>query len=301
MRRLENQTTTRLLVLNDSEYLYQVNASVKKKAVARFAERDEAVVGQTDSALVAVEEPLEIRINGEAYAVTMRTPGKDRELVAGYLFSEGVLKCRAEVGRLAHCHSGGRTDSNVVDYVPAAGLVVDVESGRRQNFSNSACGVCGRGGIDDLEKRLQGVQPARVKVSVEELLVAGRELSTRGSFRHSGGVHAAAVLGNCREIAEVYEDVGRHNAVDKAVGASLLAGTLPLRDQVLVVTSRASFEIVQKAALAGLAGVACFSAPTSLAIETANRVGLTLVGFLREDSCNVYSGELLGGQSELCM
>ena len=272
-----------------------MSESVRQKVVARFVEHEGAVFGQTDVGLVAVEEPLEIRVNGEVYAVTMRTPGKDRELVAGYLFSEGVLAHRGEVGRLAHCQSEGQTENNVVDYVPAAGLVVDVESGRRQNFSNSACGVCGRGGIDDLEKRLQGVQPANVKASVVELLVAGRELSARGSFQRSGGVHAAALLGSGREMAEVYEDVGRHNAVDKAVGASLLAGSLPLREHVLIVTSRASFEIVQKAALAGLAGVACFSAPTSLAIETARRVGLTLVGFLREDRCNVYSGELESG------
>lgn len=245
---------------------------------------------------VAVEEPLEIRISGEALAITMRTPGSDRELVLGFLLAEGVIASERDVASIAHC--GRTTDEgreNTIDVTLAPGVrpPIDEETGmlaRRGTIVSSACGVCGRRSIDDLLARAAPLPPGgRAPLSV--ITEAVRALRDRQPiFARTGGCHAASLVSFAGEHVATFEDVGRHNAVDKVVGARVRRGALPLRDHLLVVSGRASFEIVQKALAAGIPAVASVSAPSSLAIELARRGGLALAGFVRDDAVTIYAG-----------
>jgi FdhD protein len=243
---------------------------------------------------VAVEEPLEIRLAGETFAVTMRTPGSDPELVAGFLFAEGLIASRADLGGISHCGKPGQEGyGNVIDVSAAPGSAFDPErarSARRDLPTSSACGVCGRLTVDDLLARAGVIDdPTRFDPlllgHLPERLRAGQP-----NFERTGGLHAAAVSDAEGRLAHVREDVGRHNAVDKTIGRHLLDGTFPLSGRLLVVSGRTSFEIVQKAVCARLAGVVGVSAPSSLAVETAQRFGLLLIGFARGGTYNVYSG-----------
>jgi FdhD protein len=240
---------------------------------------------------LAVEEPLEIRIAGEALAVTMRTPGHDHELVAGFLLAEGLIRSRADLGGIHHCARPGSAGAhNTIDVLPAPGAVLELEAARRATLTTSACGLCGRKLIDDLLERLQPAAPA---ASFSQSFIAGLESELQKqqpSFQRTGGLHAAGIALNGAGLCVVREDVGRHNAVDKAIGRLLLDGRLPAPKAVLVVSGRTSFEIVQKALAAGLSAVVGVSAPSSLAVATARRFGLLLCGFARGDAFNVYSG-----------
>ena len=247
--------------------------------------------------LLAAEEPLGIRVNGTALAMTMRTPGDDIELAAGFLVSEAVIRTPADITEIKLCdgtgcgHGGHDGLGNIADVTLAAG--VTVPPGARRNFlTTGACGICGKASIDDicvLPHAAPAENPARFAPEVLALL-PGRLRKAQRVFSRTGGLHAAGVFTADGELIAIREDVGRHNAVDKVVGWALLSGYLPLASCVLLVSGRASFELVQKAVLAGIPLLAAVSAPSSLAVELAGEAGLTLVGFLRGPSMNVYTG-----------
>ncbi|MFW5920849.1 MAG: formate dehydrogenase accessory sulfurtransferase FdhD, partial [Polyangiales bacterium] len=248
---------------------------------------------------LVVEEPLEIRVAGEPMAITMRTPGDDHRLAVGFLFCEGVIERLADVGGVAHCgRPGDESWGNVVDVVPAPGTVLDPDrlaQSRRGTLTTAACGVCGRRSIDDLLARVERLEAA--PQIPREVLAQSTERLRRGqdNFARTGGIHAAAALTEGGEVIVLAEDVGRHNAVDKVVGALLYDGIVghgaapdpSRRPGVLVVSGRTSFEIVQKAAVAGIGAVAGVSAPTSLAVDLARRAGITLAGFVRDGRLNL--------------
>ena len=247
--------------------------------------------------LLAAEEPLGIRVNGTALAMTMRTPGDDIELAAGFLVSEAVIRTPADITEIKLCdgtscgHGDDHDMGNIADVTLAAG--VTVPPGARRNFlTTGACGICGKASIDDicvLPHAAPAENPARFAPEVLALL-PGRLRKAQRVFSRTGGLHAAGVFTADGELIAIREDVGRHNAVDKVVGWALLSGYLPLASCVLLVSGRASFELVQKAVLAGIPLLAAVSAPSSLAVELAGEAGLTLVGFLRGPSMNVYTG-----------
>ncbi len=243
---------------------------------------------------VAVEEPLEIRVAGETLATTMRTPGDDAELALGFLFAEGLIGSRNDVATAAHCGNVGDDGwGNVIDVLPAPGFAFDLDrtgAARRGTLTTAACGVCGRRSIDDLVARSGALDDAtRFEPSVVAELT-DRLRREQPSFERTGGLHAAGLASSDGAWRVVREDVGRHNAVDKVVGRLLLDGALPARGCILVVSGRSSFEIVQKAWVAAVPVVVSVSAPSSLAVATAERARMTLVGFARGGSFNVYTG-----------
>lgn len=244
--------------------------------------------------LVAVEEPLEIRLHGRPFAVVMRTPGDDRDLAAGFLFSEGVVRWADEIGAVERCrHPDAPEAHNVVDVYllgAAASTLDDVFATRRNVAATSACGVCGRVSIEALRTRAPRVAgSSRFDETVLAALPA-RLRERQRVFDGTGGLHAAALGTPDGAIVRAAEDVGRHNAVDKVIGAMLLDERLPLAGHALVVSGRTSFEIVQKAWLAGVELVCAVSAPSSLAIDLAEEAGITLLGFVRDGGFNVYAG-----------
>ena len=239
---------------------------------------------------LAVEEPLEIRLDGETFAVTMRTPGDDLALVLGLLFAEGLVEGVEDVGSVSHCGRPG-TAHNVVDVVSAPGRPIDPErvlASRRWLTTTSACGVCGAQSIETLLSRLEPLNDRSFvdpRLVLESLATLSRHQPV---FRRTGGLHAAAAFDAAGRVLAAREDVGRHNAVDKVVGALLRSGSRESA-RLLVVSGRAGFEIVQKAAVAGIGCVASVSAPSSLAVELAEACGVTLAGFVRGESFNVYA------------
>jgi FdhD protein len=248
--------------------------------------------------VLATEEPLEVRIAAESVhpvSVTMRTPGSDFELAAGFLFAEGILERPAEVAAIRYCvdEAGeGPQQYNVVQVVLAPGATFDPSVLRRNFYTTSSCGVCGKASIEALRATAPCPwlgSPAAVRV--ETLLrLPDRLREEQPVFARTGGLHAAALFTLEGELLRVREDVGRHNALDKLIGSAWLAGETPLSERVAMVSGRLSFELVQKAARAGIPILAGVSAPSSLAVELAREVGMTLVGFLRADRFNVYAG-----------
>lgn len=240
---------------------------------------------------LAVEEPLEIRVGGRSLSVTMRTPGgvaEDAELAAGFLLGEGIVRSAKDIVAVRPCPDG---EGNIVDVLLAPDVAMDWARCTRHVFASSSCGLCGAATIDAIRKSLPPVGAAP-RVSLELLASLPARLSeTQVAFRLSGGVHAAGVFAADGALLVAREDIGRHNAVDKALGRLLLDGRLPASDRILLVSGRASFEIVQKALAAGIPIVAAVSAPSSLAVDLAEESGMTLVGFLRDGRCNVYAGE----------
>jgi FdhD protein len=245
---------------------------------------------------IAVEEPLEIRIASDSLATIMRTPGEDHYLAAGFLHSEGIIHGLPDLGRVAHC---GRPDAagygNLIDIAPGPGCALAPEVtqyGRRGTIMGSACGVCGRERIDDLVARL-GTIAGAVRVSATTVTRATELLQARQSaFARTGAMHGALALTAPGEELALSEDVGRHNAVDKVVGKLLYAGLLAAdvaKAELLIVSGRSSFEIVQKAGAARIPVVVSVSAPTSLAIDLAAGLGITLVGFARGSTFNLYT------------
>jgi FdhD protein len=245
--------------------------------------------------VLAVEEPLELRVDGKALAVTMRTPGHDVELAHGFLLSEGVIGSREDVLDARYCGSldeDGRNTYNVLD-VGLAGHVPPPQTGVERNFyTTSSCGVCGKASLDAVKLRTR-YPPAADPVVVTPATLAALpdRLRTRQRvFDRTGGLHAAGLFTPSGDPLVVREDVGRHNAVDKVLGWALLQGGVPAAGTVLMVSGRASFELVQKAVMAGVPLLAAVSAPSSLAVELAEESGLTLVGFIRGGSMNIYTG-----------
>ncbi len=243
---------------------------------------------------LATEEPMEIRVGGpgreaRSIAVTMRTPGADFELAAGFLFTEGLVDGREAIEQVSYCEDldGQEQLYNVVTV--RTSVPFDVESVKRNFFATSSCGVCGKASIEDVEVRCAVVAPGPV-VSSNVIRVLPHALRDEQQvFDQTGGLHAAGLFDVSGAMLSVREDVGRHNAVDKLVGEALMAGGIPLSENILQVSGRVSFEIVQKAAVAGIPVVSAVGAPSSLAVQTADALGMTVVGFVRDDRFNVYS------------
>lgn len=241
---------------------------------------------------LAVEEPLEIRISGETLAITMRTPGHDRDLALGWLLSEGVIRHKHDVSGIAHC---GRPDEdgygNTLEVTPAPGAKLELDGLLpRGTLTSAACGVCGRRSIDDLLARVGPVEDD-ARYSRDTIRHATSKLTSQQPvFARTGGLHGALALDVDGKVLVAREDVGRHNAVDKVVGRLVLDDAIATRGRILVVSGRTSFEIVQKAVAARFAAVVAVSAPSSLAVETAVRAGILLVGFSREARFTAYAG-----------
>jgi FdhD protein len=247
--------------------------------------------------LLAVEEPLEIRLGDKSISITMRTPGNDFELAAGFLFSEGILHDAAEIRKInwSHIDNGNPRqlgNSVTVDLNP--GVEVDLDRLERHFYTTSSCGVCGKASIEAVQTQMQGcpMLPRNSPV-VESRVVHDLPDALRRAqpvFERTGGLHAAALFTPDGALQLLREDLGRHNAVDKLIGAEMLAGHTPLDNRLMFVSSRASFELVQKALMAGIPILAAVGAPSSLAVETAQRFNLTLLGFVRDGRFNIYSG-----------
>ncbi|POX64369.1 sulfurtransferase FdhD [Streptomyces sp. Ru62] len=246
---------------------------------------------------VAAEEPLEIRLNGEALAITMRTPGDDFALAAGFLVSEGVLGSVEDLRTIAYCAGAtedGRNTYNVVDVRTAEGVAPDRFTLQRNFYTTSSCGLCGKASLDAVRTTARWPLADAPSLTLTPQLLASLPESLREGqkvFSRTGGLHAAGLFDEHGTLLDLQEDVGRHNAVDKLVGRAFQKGLLPLSRAVLMVSGRASFELVQKAVMAGVPVLAAVSAPSSLACDLADESGMTLVGFLRGDSMNIYSGE----------
>jgi FdhD protein len=249
----------------------------------------------------ATEEPLEIRVvvpqDGNEVthrlAVTMRTPGSDFELAAGFLHSEGVVRRRRDISRIDFCADPSEPQRhNIVNVSLAPSVPFDPERFRRNVYTTSSCGVCGKASIEQVTSVRAARPVGRFQIPRDVIgSLPSRIASTQRVFGRTGGLHAAALFRPSGELLLLREDVGRHNAVDKLVGQRLLAGDLPDSNTVLLVTGRAGFELVQKAAVAGIPFLAAIGAPSSLAIALARDRGMTLVGFLSEERFNLYTGE----------
>jgi FdhD protein len=258
-------------------------------------------LSQKDS--VAIEEPLEIRLGfstpdertSQSISITMRTPGNDRELAVGFLFSESIIQRASDIASVEHCGppAPDSGNHNVVRVELSPDVSVDLGRLQRHFYTSSSCGVCGKTSLDAL--RLVGVEPI-----VDDSLVIDTDVLTsipdrlraqQRTFDETGGLHAAAAFDTDGALVVTMEDVGRHNAVDKVVGSLLLEDCLPANNLGLMVSGRASFELMQKTLVAGMPILAAVSAPSSLAVQLASEFGVTLIGFLRGKSFNIYSGE----------
>jgi FdhD protein len=239
---------------------------------------------------LATEEPLEIRLGGRRFTITMRTPGHDEELVAGFLFAEGFTDSAAELGEIRRVRTrAGTAEPNIVDVilsVPAAAL----RERLKRNFAmTSSCGLCGKTSIDAIRRRVAPLAGGARVASARLPAMAAHMHEAQKIFAATGGLHAAALFASDGKLRALREDIGRHNAVDKLVGWALGRAMVPLGGAVMLVSGRASFEIVQKAAAAGIPVLAAVSAPSSLAVELADELGMTLVGFVRDGGFNIYT------------
>jgi FdhD protein len=270
---------------------------VSEASVWRVSASDESEV-QSD--VLAIEEPLEIRLgmSGEgkhkAISITMRTPGHDFELAAGFLFTEGILKDPSQIIKIHHCGISTKDKNfrNTVVVELAPYVEVDISRLQRNFYTTSSCGVCGKSSIDALYAHAEKIaDPYNPRFSAA-LIHHLPELS-RGAqkiFDMTGGLHASTLFNSSGEIEIIREDVGRHNALDKLIGAKFLEGETDLSSKILLVSGRASFELVQKALVAGIRMLAAVGAPSSLAVELAREYGMTLIGFVRDNRFNIYSG-----------
>ena len=265
---------------------------------SRIVRVENCRAGEPREDLLAVEEPLEIQLGYErkgwrvhkSVSVTMRTPGADRELAAGFLFTEGILQ---DAGQIAEVRRSA-DDENVMRVELADGVAVDLGRLERHFYTASSCGVCGKASIAALNLSSRQPRPAAGPVFDADAIHRFPDTlrATQAVFDQTGGLHAAALFDAAGTLDDLREDVGRHNAVDKLIGAQLLAGKpLPLRERGLFVSGRASFELVQKALAAGLPLLAAVGAPSSLAVELAQAHGMTLLGFVRNGRFNLYTGE----------
>ncbi len=258
------------------------------------------VVVETDA--LAVEEPLEIRLgfieNGKAthksISITMRTPGDDFELAAGFLFTEGIIKSAAQINRIRHCGVPGK-DSNLRNTVRVdlrSDVIIDFKRLERHFYTSSSCGVCGKTSIEALQTGVCRLKETAKPVFTAETINRLPETlrTAQNVFDRTGGLHAAALFDAAGKMESLREDVGRHNAVDKLVGARFLADKLPLADKILFLSGRASFELLQKAVMAQIPIVCAVGAPSSLAVDAAKNFNVTLLGFVRNGRFNVYSG-----------
>ena len=261
---------------------------IHSAAIQRYAN---GRLGRPTTDALAVEEPLELRVEGRSIAVIMRTPGHDRELAAGFLLTEGVIKSAKDLFDITSCvPSADEGKGNAIDAALARPEHAELDKLTRHVFTSSSCGVCSKATIDSVIKRRKPLDDdlrvtARLLLSLPAQLAAAQE-----DFQKTGGLHACALFDSAGKLIAVREDVGRHNALDKLIGFALLEKLTPLRGHIALLSGRASFEMMQKSHAAGIPVVAAISAPSSLAVEFAKRSGQTLAGFLRGRSMNVYSG-----------
>ncbi|HEY9799097.1 MAG TPA: formate dehydrogenase accessory sulfurtransferase FdhD [Leptolyngbyaceae cyanobacterium] len=245
---------------------------------------------------LTTEEPLEIRLVSpkRTVAVTMRTPGADFELAAGFLYSEGVINCKQDIQRISYCVDksiDGEQRYNIVNVELRPGLIADLQPLERHFYTNSACGVCGKASIEALRLRDYPIISSQLMVTPELIYTLPDQLrAAQNLFTTTGGLHAAAIFNSQGQLLKLQEDVGRHNALDKLIGAALLSDELPFNHHILMVSGRSSFEILQKSVAAGVPIVCSVSAPSSLAVSLAQEFGITLIGFLRGERFNIYSG-----------
>ena len=260
--------------------------------------RNDSVSTEIDT--LAIEEPLEIRLgfveNGKlthkAISITMRTPGNDFELAAGFLFTEGILQSKNQISNIKHCGKFPNNQNTVrIDLTPE--IVIDFKKLERNFYTTSSCGVCGKSSIEALTtgaKKIEQVDLPQVSAeTIHELPNKLRQLQT--VFDETGGLHAAALFDVAGNLIELREDVGRHNAVDKLIGKQFLADKIPLADKILFLSGRASFELIQKAVMAQIPIICAVGAPSSLAVEAARNFNVTLLGFVRDNRFNIYTGE----------
>ncbi len=263
-------------------------------SLTRVSEWDDGHLSRKDDYLAA-EEPLEIRVGQNPLSVTMRTPGHDLELAAGFLFTEGFIQTREQILTLENVEPTTEDNvkrGNVIEATLSAESIPDFDKMRRHFFASSSCGICGKASIDAIRSRLLTTPNPDFRIDSElltELPQALRE--AQDVFQRTGGLHAAALFDAAGHLLVVREDIGRHNAVDKVIGWALLDHRVPLGNAVLLVSGRGGFEIVQKALVAGIPVLASVSAPSSLAVQLARELRMTLVGFLRGRRFVIYSGE----------
>ena len=246
---------------------------------------------------VAVEEPLEIQLDYSTstgfmqknIAVTMRTPGNDEELAAGFLFTEGIIKSNEDISEIKNAH----TDANLVQVILKENIIPVLDNAFRNFYTSSSCGICGKASIDAIqtvsqygEEKNNNLIPSTIFYSLQIELKKQQKV-----FEDTGGIHASALFDVDGKFMMLREDVGRHNALDKIIGAAMLSNQLPLNNCILLLSGRASFELVQKAVMAGIRIIASVGAPSSLAVEMATENDVTLIGFLKEDRFNIYSGK----------
>ncbi|GAA6617971.1 formate dehydrogenase accessory sulfurtransferase FdhD [Scytonema sp. NUACC26] len=245
---------------------------------------------------LATEEPLEIRFAfpRQTVAITMRTPGADFELAAGFLYSEGIINCREDIKRISYCVDNlvdGEQHYNIVNITLREGLNPDLQTLQRHFYTTSACGVCGKASLEALRLRNHPPIPTGLTVTSDIIYTLPNKLRAAQSvFDVTGGLHAAALFDTQGQLLTIHEDVGRHNALDKLIGSALLNEQVPLSDRIVMVSGRSSFEILQKSVAAGVPIVCSVSAPSSLAVSIAKEFGITLIGFLRGEKFNVYAG-----------
>jgi FdhD protein len=267
-----------------------VRVPYRSVELTQVAEWDDGKLRKYDDYLAA-EEPLEIRIGDKPVSVTMRTPGHDKELAAGFLWSEGIIESPKQIGEIRHDNSATGAAANVVD-VDLQESLFELEDLQRNFFAASSCGICGKASIEAIRRRGLKAPDVNFRFAAEMLVALPDRLrSEQEVFGRTGGLHAAALFDASGNLLAVREDIGRHNAVDKIIGWALLESRLPLSAHVLMVSGRGGFEIIQKALTAGIPVVASVSAPSSLAVKLARELGLTLIGFLRERRFVIYSGQ----------
>lgn len=259
------------------------NAAVRKTELLKWTD-GEAVPAQD---ALAVEEPLEVRVRGRAISITMRTPGHDDELALGFLLSEGLIHSADDIQRVDPCVRSA--DGNIVNVFLAPHVEVDFDKLTRHVFASSSCGLCGKASIDAVRGGFPPVDPGPEFPAAIIQQVPDALRAQQANFEQTGGLHAAALFDRMGRLAVLREDVGRHNAVDKVLGWGIRRHDFQLREHALMVSGRASFEIVQKALAAGVPLITAVSAPSSLAVELAEESGQTLVGFLRPGRMNLYT------------
>lgn len=258
-----------------------------KRRIQRFSQ---GVWEASTEDLVAAEEPLEIRIQGRPIAVTMRSPGSDIELVLGFLTTEGVIDGRDDVHAIASTDAPNTPFGNTIDVVLSGGVpMARTHKADRRIFASSSCGLCGKESIDRIVQAVEVVSPIDLPLPDLICKLPGLLRSDQPEFAQTGGIHAAGLFGLDGTLVVVREDIGRHNAVDKVIGYALETGAFPCTKMILVLSGRAGFELVQKAAMANISIIVAIGAPSSLAVDLANRLGMWLIGFTRRDRFNVYS------------
>ncbi len=267
-----------------------MNPAAREVELLRCRHGDPAWSAETQGDFVAVEEPLEIRVEGRGLAVVMRTPGHDKELVAGFLVTEGIIRSAADLFDITPCGGAEESRGNVIDVFLRDPDALQLDRLTRHVFSASSCGICGKSTIESVFLSCPPVVGGPVMAAEFLRSLPPRLREAQTGFERTGGLHASAIFTADGDLQCLREDAGRHNALDKVIGRALLDGHLPLSDSILLVSGRISFELMQKALAAGIPVVAGISAPSSLAIDLAQESGQTLAGFVRDGGFNLYAG-----------